>query len=64
VSYRQLVEALGAAVEWITQAQREGCPAGVVAVPSRIRDAYIRGRAALECPHGYDVETCCVCTTI
>jgi hypothetical protein len=48
VSYRQLVEALGIAVDYISELQRYGCPGGCVAVPSRIRDAYLVGKAALE----------------
>jgi hypothetical protein len=37
---RELYLALGQAIDFIAELQHNGCPAGVVAVPSRINDAY------------------------
>lgn len=37
--YAQLREALAFAADWIAKLQREGCPAGPVAIPSQITDA-------------------------
>lgn len=43
---RAMLAALRKSVEWIADAQRNGCPAGVVAVPSQIADAITAAEAA------------------